>query len=149
MPEREGDVPTWDGTIESFDSYKVQVKYFLKTKPEWQRSQQIAKLIRNLRKKAWDLIEKLPESSKEKLESSEAVYFAFLKKHLLEGEIPELGRCFKNYLSLRRQKRESMLLYIMRNRVALDKLDRAMKIVEGEEILQFIRDAIKERKGLA
>ena len=134
MPEYKDEVPSWDGTIELFDSYKVQVKYFLKTKPGWQRSQQIAKLIRNLKKKAWDLIEKLPESSKEKLETSETIYFAFLKKHLLEGEIPELGRCFKNYLGLRRQKRESMLLYIMRNRVALDKLDKAMRIVDGKEI---------------
>ena len=140
-------MPTWDGSIEAFDSYTVQVKYFLKSKPHWQRSQQIAKLIRNLKKKAWELIEKLPESSKDKLESSEEVYFGFLKKHLLEGEIPELGRCFKQYLSLRRQKRESMILYVMRNRVALDKLDKAMKIVEGEEILQYLKAALKGVKG--
>ena len=66
---------------------------------------------------------------------------------MLEGEIPELGRCFKQYLSLRRQKRESMILYVMRNRVALDKLDKAMKIVEGEEILQYLKAALKGVKG--
>ena len=146
MPEkdRSEDVPSWDGQIELFDSYKVKVKYFLRSKPEWQKSNQIARLIRSLKGKAWDLIERLPETSKERLESSEEVFFTFLKRHLLEGEVPELGRCFKTYLTLRRMKRESMILYIMRNRVALDKLDRAMKIVEGDDIKTFLENRIKD-----
>ena len=149
MTQREkiGEVPTWSGEIELFDSYKVKVKYFLRTKPEWQKSQQLARLIQGLRGKAWDLIERLPESSKEKLESSEEVLFGFLKKHLLEGEIPELGRCFKSYLTLKRQKRESMVLYCMRHRVCLDKLANAMRIVEGQEIQIYLENRIKGIRG--
>ena len=44
-------------------------------------------------------------------------------------------------------KRESMILYIMRNRVALDKLDRAMKIVEGDDIKTFLENRIKDIVG--
>ena len=141
-------IPSWSGTPETFDTYKVQVKYFLKSKPSFQQSQQIAKLIRQLRGRAWELIEKLPETSKEKLEKSQEIFFNFLKKHLLEGELPELGRCFKNYLQLRRSRKESMQLYIMRNRGALEKLEKAMRIVEGEELKDHLVEAIKGIAGL-
>ena len=79
-------VPTWDGEIEGWEKYKVDVRYFLKSKPHWQKSQQIARLIRNLGRRAWDLIERFPEESKERLESDEATFLNFLKRHLLEGE---------------------------------------------------------------
>ena len=132
-------VPTWDGEIEGWERYKVDVRYFLKTKPNWQKSQQLARLIRNLKRRAWDLIERLPEESKERLEADEQTFITFLKRHLLEGEIPELGRSFRSYLSFRRAAKESMQLYIMRHREQLSKLGKALKAVEGDELAKLLK----------
>ena len=140
-------MPTWHGDIDSYDSYKIQVRYFLRTKPQWQTPQQLARLILGLKGKAKELVEKLPEESREQLEKSELVYLNFLKKHLLEGEIPELGRAFRTYLQMKRQRQESMVLYTMRHRENLSKLDKAMKAVEGEDMLAYLRQETKDIPG--
>ena len=78
-------IPSWSGTPETFDTYKVQVKYFLKSKLSFQQSQQIAKLIRQLRGRAWELIEKLPETTKEKLEKSQEIFFNLFEETFVRG----------------------------------------------------------------
>ena len=115
MAEREDrDVPSWDANVETWEKHKLQVHYYLKQVPYWKQSFQIAKLVRNLRGKCWALVEKLPEKSRAQLEKNEDIFLAFLKKHLLQGEIPELGRVFRLYLGLKRQKGESMMMYVIR-----------------------------------
>ena len=138
------DVPSWDGDIEKWERYKLQVHYYLKQAPYWKRSYQIAKLVRALKGKCWSLVEKLPEKSREQLEKSEDVFLAFLKKHLLEGEIPELGRIFRLYLSFRRQKKESMVLYTLRHRELLTKLGKNMKSVQGNDLQKYLEKELEE-----
>ena len=145
MAEREDkDVPSWDANVETWEKYRLQVHYYLKQVPYWKQPYQIAKLVRNLRGKCWALIEKLPEKSRAQLEKNEEVFLGFLKKHLLQGEIPELGRIFKLYLGLKRQKGESMMMYVIRHRELLNKLGKSMRSVQGNDLEKHLKKKLKD-----
>lgn len=144
MAEREDrDVPSWDANVETWEKYKLQVHYYLKQVPYWKQSFQIAKLVRNLRGKCWALVEKLPEKSRAQLEKNEDIFLAFLKKHLLQGEIPELGRVFRLHLGLKRQKGESMMMYVIRHRELFNKLGKSMRSVQGNELERHLKKSLK------
>ena len=140
---REDPIPTWDGTPDAWERYKLQVEYYLKTRPPWEAKYLLAKLIRSLTGKCWSLIEKLPQSSRAQLEESPEVFLQFLKKHLLEGVLPEVGRVFRNYLTIRRQKQESMMLYCLRHRESLSKLKKAMSSVETDALRVYLTKGLK------
>ena len=79
------------------------------------------------------------------MEESPEVFLQFLKKHLLEGVLPELGRVFRNYLTIRRQKQASMMLYCLRHREALSKLRKAMSSVETDALRVYL---VKGLRGI-
>ena len=141
--DHDHDCPTWDGTSENFERYELKLHYFIRQQPSWKESQQLARAIRSLKSKAWDLVERLSEKGREQLEKSEKVYIAFLRKHLLDGEVPELGRQFRLYLGLHRLRKESMLLYVLRHRELLHKLGKNIQSVEGKQLKLFLTNGVK------
>jgi hypothetical protein len=138
MREDRDPVPTWDGSPDSWEKYQLQVEYFFKTKPHWEKPYLLAKLIKALTGKCWTLIEKLPQTSRLQLEKSPEIFLSFLKKHLLEGVLPELGRVFRNYLPIRRNRSESKMLYCLRHREALSKLRKAMSSIETDGLQRYL-----------
>ena len=144
--EKDGHIPTWDGTPEKWDTYVIKVGVHLKTEPKWKLSQTIAKLISRLTSKAWELVEQTEESSLDALTTKE-LYLAFLKKNLLASAVPELGRHFRKWYAFRRLKSESMKLYVMRHRKMLIDLEKAMSLVDnGAEIKLQLADLVTKAR---
>jgi hypothetical protein len=138
-------VPSWDGSPENFDSYEVKVGIFLRTGAKWKEPELIAELISKLEGKAWQLIEQIAEEEREKIQTRE-IFLTFLKKNLLEAAVPELGKMFKKWQVFKRQGKESMKLYIMRNRKMLSRLERALSQVDdGKDLTLKLRNAINEQ----
>ena len=75
--------------------------------------------------KPWKLIQALSDEERDKLVSKSAL-LEFLRLHLLESAIPELGRAFRNWLKIRRENKESMRLYILRHRQVLSRMEKAL-----------------------
>ena len=97
--DRDGVCPSWDGSLESWDTNNIKVNIFLKTQPAWKLPQSIAKLVSKLTDKAWELIEQTEEESLESLRDK-AQSIGFLKKNLLASAVPALGRHFRRWFSL-------------------------------------------------
>jgi hypothetical protein len=134
--EKDGYIPTWDGTPEKWDTYVIEVGVHLKTEPSWKISQKIAKLISRLTSKAWELVEQTEESSLDALITKE-LYLGFLKKNLLASAVPELGRHFRKWYAFRRLKSESMKLYVMRHRKMFIDLEKAMSLNDAPVVVDF------------
>ena len=144
--EKDGHIPTWDGSPEKWDTYVIKVGVHLKTEPKWKLSQTIAKLISRLTSKAWELVEQTEESSLDALTTKE-LYLGFLKKNLLASAVPELGRHFRKWHAFRRLKSESMKLHVMRHTKMLMDLEKAMSLVDnGVEIKVQLADLVTKAR---
>ena len=118
-------VPSWDGTPQTWETFNIEVDIFCKQEPSWKEPQQIAKLLGALKNQAKDLHAALSESERDKIISKE-IFKEYLRGHLLETSIPELGRNLRSWQKLKRLPREGMRLYILRHRQLLSKLEKSV-----------------------
>jgi hypothetical protein len=71
---------------------------------------------------------------------------AFLKESLMDSAIPEAGKYVREYLyKFRRNRGESVKLYVQRHRTLMSRLEKAMKVVEGTKVplLEKIKEKVK------
>ena len=136
------DIPIWDGSADAWEQFQTKLSWYLRRGKPHEESFLIARVIGKLTGKAWTIIEQVPENQRDKL-CTKATFIKFLKKNLLDGAVPELGRKFKSWLNLRRSRKESMKLYIMRNRTALQKLEKSLKSVDnGTELGKLLNSEL-------
>ena len=64
-------VPSWDGTPQTWESFNIDVDIFVKQEPPWKEPQQIAKLLGALKNQAKDLHAALSESERDKITTKE------------------------------------------------------------------------------
>ena len=139
-------VPSWDGTPEKWDTYVIKTGIFMKTQPEWKAPNLIAELMQRLEGRAWDLIEQISEEQQEKLVNRK-IFLQFLKESLLESAVPELGRFFRKWQGFKRQRRETMKLYVLRHRHVLGRLEKAMQSVDdGKELYDKVTKLVEGKK---
>ena len=128
-------VPSWDGTPESFEVYKTKARWYVKGFKAWEQDIAVSKLVVKLTGRAWDAIQQLPEERCH-FEDFPALLL-FLQQSCLESAIPESGRVFREYFTkFRRQKGETMKMYVQRHQNQLSKIDQCLKLViisEGSE----------------
>ena len=118
-------VPSWDGSPETWPDFEIEVDIFVKQEPRWKEAQQIAKLLGALKNQAKNLHAALSESERDKIVTKE-IFKQYLRGHLLETSIPELGRNLRAWQKIRRLPKEGMRLYILRHRQLLNKLERSV-----------------------
>ena len=118
-------VPSWDGSPETWPDFEIEVDIFVKQAPKWQEPQQIAKLLGALKNQAKSLHAALSEGERDKIVSKE-VFKQYLRGHLLETSVPELGRNLRAWQKIRRLPKEGMRLYILRHRQLLSKLEKSV-----------------------
>ena len=126
---RESDIPDWDGRPETWEDFRIRTTAYVRQADPWKEGQQISKIISkmgaNPNSKPWKLIQALSDEERDKLISKSA-FLEFLRLHLLESAIPELGRAFRNWIKIRRENKESMRLYTMRHRQVLSRMEKAL-----------------------
>ena len=126
---RESDIPDWDGRPETWEDFRIRTTAYVRQADPWKEGQQISKIISNMganpNSKPWKLIQALSDEERDKLISKSA-FLEFLRLHLLESAIPELGRAFRNWIKIRRENKESMRLYTMRHRQVLSRMEKAL-----------------------
>ena len=144
-------IPTWDGSPEAFDDFTISLSNFCKEAETWKEPQQIAKVIGKFNKneKPWRLLAALSESERDKITTRKAL-LEYLKGHLMESAVPELGRNFRSWVRLRREPRESMRIFVLRHRQVLAKmetsLNQAQTSSELENRLKLLIDKSKLKK---
>ena len=132
-------LPTWDGETDKFEEFKQKVKWYILGTKKAERPLVTARIAGSLTGSAWRVLEDLPEEKKEELvmSGSPESLLAFLKESLMDSAIPEAGKYVREYLyKFRRNRGESMKLYVQRHRTLMSRLEKAMKMVEGTKILQ-------------
>ena len=118
---RSGKIPAWDNRPETFDEHLIEVDIFVRGWDHWKEPQAIAKIFRELSGDSKKRLKALSETEREKV-NSKAAYKAFIRGHLLETAVPELGRAFRNWVKLRRQPKEGMRLYLQRHKQLLTRM---------------------------
>ena len=119
------EVPCWDGQPETWDDFDIAVDVFVSQKPGWQEAQQVAKLVGVLKDNPKKLYNALSKEERAKITTKE-VFKRYLKSHLLETSVPELGRNLRSWQKLRRLPKEGMRIYILRHRQLLNKLEKSV-----------------------
>ena len=126
---RESDIPDWDGRPETWEDFRIRTTAYVRQADPWKEGQQISKIIgkmgSNPSSKPWKLIQALSDEERDKLITKSAL-LDFLRLHLLESAIPELGRNFRAWIKIKRENKESMRLYIMRHRQVLSKMEKSL-----------------------
>jgi hypothetical protein len=121
-------VPTWDGDPDKWESFRDAVRWHFRKRHERERVSVAAHVAGNVTGKAWEHINRLSEQDQDILADRglDAV-IDFFKDGLLENQIPEAGKHFREYVyKFRREKGESMKLYTARHTYQLGKLEKAM-----------------------
>jgi hypothetical protein len=132
MPLEQKDVdkkiPTWNGDPDGWETYRGKVRWHARGIPEKDVMHLTAKLAGNVTSKAWLAVNWLSEYDKDVICAGGIdSMLTFFKDGLLENPIPEAGRHFKKYVyNFRREKNESMKLYVTRHIAELNKLEEAM-----------------------
>ena len=135
-------VPSWDGTPESYEVYKTKARWFVKGFKPWEQEMAVSKLVVKLTGRAWDAIQQLPE---ERCHFEDfPAFLLFLQQSCLESAIPESGRIFREYFTkFRRQKGETMKMYVQRHQNQLSKIDQCLKLVSQKEAC--LKDVLAEK----
>ena len=132
-----GKTPTWDGEPTKFEEFQQKVKWHILGTKKSERSLVTARIAGSLTGKAWQILEYLPEERKEEIVAAESAdaLLEFLKESLMDSAVPEAGKWVREYLyKLRRNKGESMKLFTQRHSAPLNRLEKAMKMVEKGKI---------------
>ena len=146
MSERFDKIPIWDGKPETFDEHFVEVDLYCRQFPTWKEGIAIAKILGQLQGQSRLLMQSLSEAERSKV-TTKLAYRTFLRGHLLETGIPELGRSFRSWLKLRRQPKEGMRLFLARHRQLLAKMESTLN--EGhtqKTIAAKLKKLIDEQK---
>ena len=123
---RKENIPSWDGRPESWEQHLIELKIFCLQAPNWKESQQIAKVLGNLKDEPKQLYSSLSEVERRKI-TSRAAYVQYIEGHLLESAIPELGRHFRAWIRVKRENKEGMRLLVVRHRQDLSKVERSLQ----------------------
>ena len=123
---RKENIPSWDGRPESWEQHLIELEIFCLQAPSCKESQQIAKVLGNLKDEPKRLYSSLSEVERRKI-TSRAAYVQYIKGHLLESAIPELGRHFRAWIRVKRENKEGMRLFVLRRRQTLSKVERSLQ----------------------
>ena len=133
-------VPTWDGDALKWETFRSKCYWHMRGVTAYNKQHECADIAKQLTGDAWRALEQLTEKQKDDLVEAGDIekLLVFLKEALLEGQIPEAGRLFNEYVyKFKRNKGESMKMYTQRHRTLLGKLEVAMRTVDrkGRQLL--------------
>ena len=135
-----------DNRPETFDEHLLEVDIFVRGWDHWKEPQAIAKILGELSGDSKKLLKALSETEREKV-NSKAAYKAFIRGHLLETAVPELGRAFRNWVKLRRQPKEGMRLYLQCRRQLLTRMQTTLNESNTQNQLKLkLMSVIKGQK---
>ena len=129
-------LPSWDGEPVKFEEFKHRVKWHILGTKHGDRSSVTARIAGALTGTAWQILADLPEDRKDEIVQAGTcdLLLEFLKDSLMDSAVPEAGRHVREYLyKFRRSKAESMKLYVQRHSTLLNRLEKAMRLVEKDK----------------
>ena len=146
MARDDSNIPTWDGLPEGWEKYEIKIDNFCDQAERWKEPQQIAKLLSRLTGNAEKLFASLSEVERRKVKDR-TTFKSYLKRHLLEQAVPELGKNFRAWVKLKRNPREGMRLFVLRHRQVLNKVESSLNETEaGDSLSKKLREMIDKNK---
>ena len=106
-------VPTWNGSPERFEEYKVRSQIYVNSVESWKQPQRVANLVQSLESSAWQIIMSISEEERSALQKDFGAFIRFLQEHCQETAVPELGRRFRDWQKFKRNKGESMRVCLL------------------------------------
>ena len=103
----------------------MEVDIFVRGWDHWKEGQAIAKILGALQGASKALLKAISETEREKI-TTKTAYKSFIRGHLLETAVPELGRAFRSWLKLRRLPKEGMRVYLTRHQQILAQMERTL-----------------------